>query len=66
VAPHEKVRVEVYDLAGKKLFERDDVLHRRSDLNAELKAGEFRLKFFAEGGKQITLTQEVGKILLLK
>ena len=66
VAPHEKVRVEAYDLAGKKLFERDDVLHRRTDLNAELKAGEFRLKFFAPDGKQITLTQEVGEVLLLK
>jgi hypothetical protein len=66
VAPHEKVRVEAYDMAGKKLFERDDVLHRRTDLNAELKAGEFRLKFFAPDGKPIKLTQEVGEILLLK
>jgi hypothetical protein len=66
VAPHEKVRVEVYDLAGKKLFERDDVLHRRTDLNAELKACEYRLKFFAPDGKQITLMQEVGEVLLLK
>jgi hypothetical protein len=66
VAPHAKVRVEAYDLAGKKLFERDDVLHRRTDLNAELKPGEFRLKYFAPDGKQITLTQEVGEVLLLK
>jgi len=66
VAPHEKVRVEAFDLAGKKLFERDDVLHRRTDLNAELKPGEFRLKFFAPDGREITLTQEVGEILLLK
>jgi len=62
----ERVKLVVFDLQDKQVLVVEDVLHRRTNLNELLPAGNYRLRFLDKDGQRIQMTMDVPDVVRLK
>jgi hypothetical protein len=60
------VRLVAWNLDGRQVLEIEDVFNRRTDLNALLGPGQFRLHFLDRTGQRLKMTLDVPEVVRLK